>query len=45
MDEGLNQELSKSLNSLGSQLASISEKFVKDYSELTSKMNQVVNRN
>ena len=42
MDDALRQELEKSLQSLGVQLASLSQKFVDDYKELTSRMKTVV---
>jgi hypothetical protein len=42
MDDALRQELEKSLQSLGSQLASLSQKFVDDYGDLTNKMRTVV---
>ena len=42
MDDALRQELEKSLQSLGSQLASLSQKFVDDYGDLTSRMRSVV---
>ena len=42
IDDALRQELEKSLQSLGSQLASLSKRFVDDYSELTNRMQQVV---
>jgi hypothetical protein len=43
LDAALTEELTKSLVSLGRQLAALSEKFVKDYSPLTEKLRDVVN--
>jgi hypothetical protein len=43
LDKGLQEELTKSLESLGRQLASLSEKFVADYTPLTDKLRDVVN--
>ena len=43
IDDALRQELEKSLQSLGSQLASLSKRFVDDYADLTNRMQQVVN--
>ncbi|WP_426336979.1 hypothetical protein ACN9MY_06125 [Pseudoduganella sp. R-31] len=42
LDKGLNEELTKSLETLGQQLASLSEKFVADYSPLTDRLREVV---
>ncbi|MFJ9532368.1 hypothetical protein [Herbaspirillum sp. NPDC101396] len=42
LDKGLQEELTKSLESLGRQLASLSEKFVADYSPLTDRLREVV---
>lgn len=42
LDAGLQKELSKSLEALGRQLASLSEKFVADYSPLTDRLRDVV---
>jgi DNA anti-recombination protein RmuC len=42
LDKGLNEELTKSLETLGRQLASLSEKFVADYSPLTDRLREVV---
>lgn len=42
LDEQLGEELNKSLRTLGSQLASLSNKFVEDYMPLTEKLRQVV---
>ena len=42
MDDALRQELEKSLQSLGSQLATLSQKFVDDYGDLTRRMRTVV---
>ena len=38
IDDALRQELEKSLQSLGSQLASLSKRFVDDYADLTNRM-------
>jgi hypothetical protein len=43
LDAALAEELKKSLESLGRQLAALSEKFVSDYGPLTDKLAQVVN--
>ena len=45
MDSALSQELEKSLQSLGDQLATLSGKFVDDYKDLTSKMQKIVSSN
>ncbi|MFC5431472.1 hypothetical protein ACFPTO_22090 [Paraburkholderia denitrificans] len=42
LDKGLQEELNKSLESLGRQLASLSEKFVADYTPLTDRLREVV---
>jgi DNA anti-recombination protein RmuC len=42
LDAALAEELKKSLESLGRQLAALSEKFVSDYGPLTDKLAQVV---
>lgn len=42
LDDALSEELTKSLESLGRQLASLSTKFVEDYSPLTDKLREVV---
>ncbi len=42
LDKGLQEELTKSLQTLGRQLASLSEKFVADYSPLTDRLREVV---
>ncbi len=42
LDEQLGEELNKSLRTLGSQLASLSNQFVKDYSPLTEQLRKVV---
>jgi ABC-type transporter Mla subunit MlaD len=42
LDEELGKELTKSLTSLGNQLASLSQKFVQDYTPLTSRLKEVV---
>ncbi len=43
IDDALRQELEKSLQSLGTQLATLSKRFVDDYADLTLRMQQVVN--
>ncbi len=42
LDAALTEELTKSLESLGRQLAALSEKFVSDYSPLTDKLRDLV---
>jgi molecular chaperone GrpE (heat shock protein) len=42
LDTGLQKELTKSLEALGRQLASLSEKFVADYTPLTDRLRDVV---
>ena len=42
LDDALGQELTKALNLLGNELASLSEKFVEDYSPLTDRLREVV---
>lgn len=42
LDTGLQEELTKSLETLGRQLASLSEKFVADYTPLTERLRDVV---
>jgi archaellum component FlaC len=42
LDNELGQELNKSLESLGSQLTSLSQHFVNDYKPLTDKLKEVV---
>jgi len=42
LDKGLEKELTRSLESLGNQLASLSSKFVEDYTPLTEKLRDVV---
>lgn len=42
LDKGMQQELTKSLETLGRQLASLSEKFVADYGPLTDRLREVV---
>ena len=42
LDQGLQVELTNSLETLGTQLASLSEKFVSDYTPLTDKLREVV---
>ena len=44
IDDAHRQELEKSLHSLSNELASLSQKFVKDYSDLTMKMKGVINK-
>ncbi|PXY02424.1 hypothetical protein DF185_07180 [Marinifilum breve] len=43
LDEALSSELTKALEALGNQLASVSNKFVQDYVPLTNKLKEVVN--
>lgn len=43
LDAALEQELNKSLKTMGEQLAALSEKFVQDYSPLTERLHDVVN--
>jgi enoyl-[acyl-carrier-protein] reductase (NADH) len=43
LDAALAEELKKSLESLGRQLAALSEKFVSDYEPLTDKLKLLVN--
>lgn len=43
LDQGLERELQRSLSTLGQQLASLSEKFVKDYTPLTERLREIVN--
>ncbi len=43
-DRALTEELTKSLESLGRQLAVLSEKFVEDYTPLTERLRDVVKR-
>jgi len=43
LDESLGNELNKALSSLGSQLTSLSSKFVNDYTPLTDKLREIVN--
>jgi hypothetical protein len=43
LDAALGDELKRSLESLGRQLAALSEKFVSDYGPLTAKLAEVVN--
>ena len=43
LDENLGLELEKSLESLGSSLATLSNKFVEDYSPLTDRLRQLIN--
>ena len=42
LDTALQNELTKALESLGSQLTSLSEKFVTDYTPLTDQLRKVV---
>lgn len=42
LDKELGEELTKSLRTLGSQLASLSGKFVEDYTPLTDKLRKIV---
>ena len=42
IDKGLEEELSKALNSLAGSLASLSAKFVEDYKPLTERLREVV---
>lgn len=42
IDKGLEEELSKALNSLAGSLASLSAKFVEDYQPLTERLREVV---
>ena len=44
IDDAHRQELEKSLHSLSNELASLSQKFVNDYSDLTMKMKGVINK-
>ena len=43
LDRGMEAELNKALETLGSQLASLSSKFVEDYTPLTERLREVVN--
>jgi hypothetical protein len=42
LDQSLGDELTKALTTLGSQLASLSEKFVADYTPLTERLQEIV---
>ena len=42
LDEALRVELTKALEVLGRQLATLSEKFVSDYKPLTEKLSKIV---
>ena len=42
LDEELGNELNKSLNTLGNQLASLSNHFVSDYTPLTKRLREVL---
>jgi hypothetical protein len=42
LDAALSEELKKSLEALGGQLAALSEKFVSDYMPLTERLREVV---
>jgi DNA anti-recombination protein RmuC len=43
LDKNLEEELQKSLRTLGQQLASLSEKFVSDYTPLTDRLKDLIN--
>jgi ABC-type transporter Mla subunit MlaD len=43
LDAGLEQELNRSLKTMGEQLSALSEKFVQDYSPLTERLHDLVN--
>jgi hypothetical protein len=43
LDAALEQELNKSLKTLGQQLGALSEKFVQDYGPLTDRLHELVN--
>ena len=43
LDAALGRELEKSLQSLGNQLASLSQKFANDYGPLTDKLRELIN--
>ncbi len=43
LDTALQKDLTKALESLGSQLTSLSKKFVEDYTPLTAKLHEVLN--
>ncbi|MEB3213217.1 MAG: hypothetical protein VKL39_17840 [Leptolyngbyaceae bacterium] len=43
LDKNLERELEKALTTMGQQLASLSEKFVRDYTPLTDRLRDVVN--
>jgi hypothetical protein len=42
LDKALEEELTKSIQSLGRQLAALSEKFVQDYTPLTVQLQRLV---
>ena len=42
LDTALDEELAKAMNTLGQQLAALSEKFVEDYTPLTERLREVV---
>ena len=42
LDDSMEEELNKALQSFGMQLTALSEKFVSDYSPLTQKLQDVV---
>ena len=42
LDKSLGEELEKTISTLGSQLHSLSSKFVEDYLPLTTKLKEVV---
>ena len=43
LDQNLEKELEKALITMGQQLASLSEKFVRDYTPLTDRLREIVN--
>ena len=42
LDKALEEELTKSLNSLASQLGSLSSKFAQDYTPITNKLKEII---
>jgi len=42
LDKALEEELTKSIETLGRQLAALSQKFVQDYTPLTDRLQQLV---
>jgi gas vesicle protein len=42
IDEGLEEELTKALNTLAGSMASLSAKFVEDYQPLTDRLREIV---